>query len=72
MGEPKAYPRVRRMGRLKEYTFKADPRLIEELDRIARQLRTTRGALIRAAILNLIVEHYQKREPKKMRVLELW
>jgi predicted transcriptional regulator len=60
------------MGRLKSYTFKEDPRVIQELDQIARQLKTTRGALIRAAISNLIMEHYQKREPKKMRVLELW
>jgi predicted transcriptional regulator len=58
------------MGRLKEYTFKADPRVIQELDRIARELKTSRGALIRAAILNLITQHYQKKEPRKMRVLQ--
>jgi predicted transcriptional regulator len=57
------------MGKLKEYTFKADPRLIEELDRIAKELNTSRGALIRAGILNIITGYYQKKEPKKMRVL---
>ena len=59
------------MGRLKSYSFKADPRIMKELDRIARQLRTSRGALIRAGILNIITQHYQKREPRKIRVLEL-
>jgi hypothetical protein len=42
---------------------------MEELDRIAKQLRTSRGALIRAGILNIITQHYQKREPKKLRVI---
>jgi metal-responsive CopG/Arc/MetJ family transcriptional regulator len=59
------------MGRLKEYTFKADPRIIEELDRIAREVKTSRGALIRTAILNFIIQYHQKKEPKKMRVVEL-
>jgi len=58
------------MGRLKSYSFKADPREVEELDRIARELRTSRGALIRAAILNFIIQYQQKKEPKKLRVIE--
>ncbi len=58
------------MGKLKEYTFKEDPRIIEELDRIAKEMKTTRGALIRAGILNIITGYYQKREPRKMRVLQ--
>jgi len=58
------------MGKLKEYSFKADPRVIEELDQIARELKTSRGALIRTAILNLITQYYQKKEPRKLRVVE--
>jgi metal-responsive CopG/Arc/MetJ family transcriptional regulator len=57
------------MGKLKEYTFKEDPRVIEELDRIAKELKTSRGALIRTAILNFIIQYYQKKEPKKLRVI---
>jgi predicted transcriptional regulator len=56
------------MGKLKSYSFKADPKEMEVLDQIARELKTSRGALIRTAILNLITQYYQK-EPKKMRVL---
>ena len=59
------------MSRLKSYSFKADPRIIKELDQIAKEMKTTRGALIRAGILNIITQHYQKREPRKLRVLEL-
>jgi predicted transcriptional regulator len=58
------------MGKLKSYSFKADPRIIEELDQIAREVKTSRGALIRAGILNIITQHYQKREPRKLRVVE--
>jgi predicted transcriptional regulator len=57
------------MGKLKTYSFKADPRLMEELERIAKEMKTSRGALIRAGILNIITGYYQKKEPKKMRVL---
>jgi predicted transcriptional regulator len=57
------------MGRLKSYSFKADPKEMEVLDQIARELKTSRGALIRAGILNIITGYYQKKEPKKMRVL---
>jgi len=57
------------MSRLKSYSFKADPREIEILDRIAKEMKTSRGALIRAGILNIITGYYQKREPKKMRVI---
>jgi len=58
------------MGKLREYTFKADPRIMEELDRIAREIGTSRGALIRTAILNFIIQYHQKKEPRKMRVVE--
>jgi metal-responsive CopG/Arc/MetJ family transcriptional regulator len=57
------------MGKLKEYTFKEDPRVIQELDRIAREIGTSRGALIRTAILNFIIQYHQKKEPKKLRVI---
>ena len=57
------------MGRLREYTFKEDPRVIQELDRIAKELKTSRGALIRTAILNFIIQYHQKKEPRKMRVI---
>jgi metal-responsive CopG/Arc/MetJ family transcriptional regulator len=58
------------MGKLKEYTFKEDPRVIQELDRIAKEIGTSREALIRTAILNFIIQYHQKKEPKKLRVLE--
>jgi len=58
------------MGKLREYTFKEDPRIIQELDRIAKELKTSRGALIRTAILNFIIQYHQKKEPRKMRVIE--
>jgi len=58
------------MGRLKSYSFKADPRIMKELDRIAREIGTSRGALIRTAILNFIIQYHQKKEPRKMRVVE--
>jgi len=58
------------MGKLSEYSFKADPRVIEELDQIAKEIGTSRGALIRAAILNFIIQYQQKKEPKKLRVIE--
>ena len=58
------------MGKLREYTFKADPRVIEELDQIAREIGTSRGALIRTAILNFIIQYHQKKEPRKLRVVE--
>jgi len=57
------------MGKLKEYTFKEDPRVIAELDRIARELKTSRGALIRTAILNFIIQYHKKKELRKMRVI---
>jgi predicted transcriptional regulator len=57
------------MGKLKSYSFKADPKEMEVLDQIARELKTSRGALIRAGILNIITGYYQKREPRKMRVI---
>ena len=59
------------MSRLRPHSFRADPKIMEELDNIARQRRTSRGALIRAAILNIITQHYQTGKPRKMRVLEI-
>jgi predicted transcriptional regulator len=58
------------MGKLKSYSFKADPEEIQVLDQIAREIGTSRGALIRTAILNLITQYYQKKEPRKMRVIQ--
>ena len=58
------------MGKLKEYSFKEDPQVIQELDRIAREIGTSRGALIRTAILSFIIQYHQKKEPKKMRVIQ--
>jgi predicted transcriptional regulator len=57
------------MGRLKSYSFKADPKEMEVLDQIARELKTSRGALIRAGIANVIIGYLNKKEPRKMRVL---
>ena len=57
------------MGKLKEYTCKEDPRVLAELDKIAKELKTSRGALIRTAILNFIIQYHQKKEPRKMRVI---
>jgi predicted transcriptional regulator len=58
------------MGKLKEYTFKEDPRVIQELDRIAREIGTSRGALIRAGIANVITAYLNRKEPRKLRVIE--
>jgi predicted transcriptional regulator len=58
------------VSRLKLYTFRADPREIQMLDQIAREIGTSRGALIRTAILNFIIQYHQKKEPKKLRVIE--
>jgi predicted transcriptional regulator len=55
---------------LKVFSFKADPREIEILDQIARELKTSRGAIIRTAILNFIIQYNQKKEPRKMRVIQ--
>jgi len=57
------------MSRLKSYSFKADPREIQILDQIARELKTSRGALIRAGIANVITAYLNRKEPRKMRVL---
>jgi predicted transcriptional regulator len=59
------------LGKLKTYTFKADPREIQMLDQIARELNTSRGALIRAGIANVITAYLNRKEPRKLRVLEL-
>ena len=55
---------------LKVFSFKADPREIEILDQIARELKTSRGALIRAGIANVITAYLNRKEPKKLRVIE--
>jgi predicted transcriptional regulator len=42
--------------------FKAEPELIAQLDRLARAKKTTRSALIRIAIINLLKEQERKTE----------
>jgi predicted transcriptional regulator len=58
------------MGKLKTYSFKADPREIQMLDQIARELKTSKGALIRAGIANVITAYLNRKEPRKMRVIK--
>jgi predicted transcriptional regulator len=52
--------------------FKAEPELIEQLNRLARAKRTTRSALIRIAVINLLKEYERKTEgvveTKRLRV----
>jgi len=42
--------------------FKAEPELVAQLDRLAMAKKTTRSALIRIAIINLLKEHESKIE----------
>jgi predicted transcriptional regulator len=58
------------VSRLKPYTFRADPREIQMLDQIAREIGTSRGALIRAGIANVITAYLNRKEPRKLRVIE--
>jgi predicted transcriptional regulator len=63
---------VRAMGRLKSYCFRADEDEVRLLDEIARELKTSRGALLRAAIKNIIMGYFASKErvePKKIRVI---
>jgi predicted transcriptional regulator len=52
--------------------FKAEPELVQQLDQLARAKKTTRSALIRIAIINLLKEQERKTEgvveTKRMRV----
>jgi predicted transcriptional regulator len=61
------------MGRLKSYCFRADEDEMRLLDQIARELKTSRGALLRAAIKNIIANYFSSKdrpEPRKLRVIE--
>ncbi len=60
------------MGRLRSYSFRADEDEMRLLDEIARELGTSRGALLRAAVKNIIMSYFtnkEKREPRKIRVI---
>jgi predicted transcriptional regulator len=52
--------------------FKAEPELVQQLDQLARAKRTTRSALIRLAIINMLHEYEIKTkgvvETKRLRV----
>jgi hypothetical protein len=56
--------------KFKSYCFKADPRLIELLDLIAIRMETTRGALIRALILNFVTDHFTEEKPSMLKYIE--
>jgi len=60
------------MGRLKSYCFRADEDEMKLLDQIAREIGTSRGALLRAAVRNIIMGYFaskEKVEPRKIRVI---
>jgi metal-responsive CopG/Arc/MetJ family transcriptional regulator len=52
--------------------FKAEPELVQQLDKLARAKRTNRSALIRIAVINLLKEYERKTEgvveTKRLRV----
>jgi predicted transcriptional regulator len=53
--------------------FKAEPELVEQLDKLAMAKRTTRSALIRTAIVNLLKEYESKTEGVvETRRLRIW
>ena len=53
--------------------FKAEPELVAQLDRLAISKKTTRSALIRIAIINLLKEYERKTEGVvETRRLRIW
>lgn len=52
--------------------FKAEPELVAQLDRLAMAKKTTRSALIRVAIINLLREYERKTEAVDTRRLRIW
>jgi predicted transcriptional regulator len=53
--------------------FKAEPELVEQLDKLAMAKKTTRSALIRMAVINLLKEHERKNEGVvETRRLRIW
>jgi metal-responsive CopG/Arc/MetJ family transcriptional regulator len=60
------------MSNLMVVCFKAEPELIEQLDRLAVARKTNRSALIRMAIINLLKEYEAKNpgvvETKRLRI----
>jgi predicted transcriptional regulator len=62
-----------RAGRLVIVCFKAEPELVEQLNRLAMAKKTTRSALIRQAIFMLLKEHESKTEGVvETRRLRIW